>query len=105
MKKNETILQEAQRIIFERAEEKHRDYGPIDDSMKDAATIASIMTGLPISPADMYKCMMALKLSRYKKTYKRDTHLDLVGYAGALSEFEEKRRVVNVNPHLEDEED
>jgi len=37
MGKNETILQEAQKIIFERAEEKHRDYGPIDDSMKDAA--------------------------------------------------------------------
>jgi len=35
MKKDETILQEAQKIIFERAEEKHRDYGPIDDSMKE----------------------------------------------------------------------
>jgi len=89
--KSKTILQEAQEIIFERSEEKQREYGPIDKSMEDAAAIASILTGKRINPEDMYKCMMALKLARYKKNYKRDTHLDLVGYAGALAAYEEKR--------------
>jgi len=89
--KSKSILEEAQGIIFERSEEKQRDYGSIDKSMEDAATIASILTGKNIDASDMYKCMMALKLARYKKSYKRDTHLDLVAYAGALAAYEEKR--------------
>ena len=89
--KSKTILEEAQGIIFEGTEEKVRDYGPIDESMTNAATIASILTGKNITAEDMYKCMMALKLARYKKSYKRDTHLDLVAYAGALAAYEEKQ--------------
>lgn len=89
-KKSKNILEEANEIIFERSEEKERDYGPIDESFEDAATIASILTGKKLTSEDCYKVMIGLKMARMKRKYKRDTYLDTVGYLGALAEMLEK---------------
>jgi len=92
-KQNErNVLEEANEIVFKRSEEKERQYGPIDESMANAAKIASILIGKYVSTKDMYKCMIALKLSRLNKDYKRDTYVDLCGYTGALAEYQEKMK-------------
>ena len=90
MKKKKTILEEAQEIIFERKEEKERDYGPIHQSFKDTATIATILTGKSLTAEDCYKVMIALKQSRMARKFKRDTYLDMVGYTAALNDYLER---------------
>lgn len=89
MKKKKTILEEAQEIIFERAQEKERDYGPIHDVMENTATMASIMTGKELTAEDCYKVMIALKQARMSRKFKRDTYLDMVAYTGALNDYME----------------
>lgn len=92
MSKKKNILEEANEIIFQRAEEKQRDYGPINQSFEETATIASILTGKQLTPGDCYKVMIALKMSRMKRGYKRDTYVDAVGYMGALGEYLEGKK-------------
>jgi hypothetical protein len=82
-----TIFEHANEIIFERNEEKQRQYGPMQESMASAALIASALCNKEITTEDFYKCMMALKLSRLGYSTKRDTILDLIAYAGSLDNF------------------
>jgi hypothetical protein len=84
------ILEKANQIVNERSEEKERMYGPFETSMIKAADLASIMTGKEISAADMYLCMVALKLSRESFAHKEDNLLDAVAYLGALNNLYEK---------------
>lgn len=81
------IFLHANEIINKRSEEKERQYGPINESMTKAANIASEMTNKNINTEDMYKCMMALKLSRMAYSNKYDTSLDLISYCGALNNY------------------
>lgn len=83
------ILEEANDIIFNRGQEKERQYGPIDESLRDTATIASVMTDKTISTSDVYKVLIALKLSRLKYNNKRDTFLDAIGYMAAYQKYTE----------------
>lgn len=92
MGRTKNILKEAEEIIFGREQEKDRDYGPIDESMEDTATIASIMTGKELTAEDCYKVLIALKAARMKKSYKRDTYLDIAAYTGALDAYLEKEK-------------
>jgi len=89
-KKNEkkmNILEQANDIVFKRSEEKERQYGPFSEGMKRAASIASGMTGKNITAVDMFKCMIALKLSRESYSHKEDNLLDAVSYIAALNEY------------------
>lgn len=84
------ILKEAQKIIFDRKEEKERQYGPIDESIAKAARVASDLTNKDITTEDFYKCLIALKISRMAYNTKKDTMLDCVGYIAALDSFKNK---------------
>ena len=79
------ILEEANKIINLRSEEKERMYGPFDESMSKAANVASILCNKEITKEDFYKCMIALKISRMAYNIKEDTMLDCVGYIAALN--------------------
>jgi hypothetical protein len=81
------ILKEADKIVNERSEEKERDYGPFEGGMEKAAKLASIMTSKDISAIDMYKCMLALKMSRESYNHKEDNLLDAVGYIGSMNNY------------------
>jgi hypothetical protein len=81
------ILKKANQIIFEREEEKQREYGPFSESMENAAKVASILCNKEINTEDFYKCMVALKISRMAYNTKKDTMLDCVGYIAALDDF------------------
>lgn len=81
------ILKKANQIIFERVEEKEREYGPIDESIAKAARIASELCNKEISPEDFYKCLIALKISRMAYNTKEDTMVDCVAYIAALDNY------------------
>jgi hypothetical protein len=90
--KPKSILQEAHDIVFERAAEKERQYGPFIQGMSEAAKIASLMSRKEITTTDMFNCMIALKLSRQSYNHKQDNILDLVAYAAALNEYENTKQ-------------
>jgi hypothetical protein len=84
------ILKEADKIINERSEEKTRQYGPFSEGMERAAKIASGMTGKEFTAQDVFKILIALKLSRESYFHKEDNLLDCAAYIGALNNFEEE---------------
>lgn len=84
------ILEKANEIINLRSEEKERVYGPMEESMQKAATLASLLCNKEITKEDFYKCMIALKISRMSYNLKEDTLLDCVGYIAALNNFKNK---------------
>ena len=78
------ILEKANEIVNLRKEEKERMYGNFEEGMKKAALLASLMTSKDITTEDMYKCMVALKLSRESYNHKEDNLLDAVAYLGSM---------------------
>ncbi len=87
MKQKDSILLRAHKIIHERAEEKARQYGPLDESMINAAKIASLMTRQEVTPEMGFAFMIALKLARESYGHKEDNLLDAVAYISALNDF------------------
>jgi hypothetical protein len=71
MKQN-SILQQAHEIVFERGEEKERQYGPFEEGMEQTARIASEMSRKELTAFDVYNVLIALKLSRASWNYKED---------------------------------
>ena len=93
MEKN--ILHRAHEIIFQRKEEKERQYGPLEESMAKAARVASELCNKEITTEDFYKCMIALKVSRMAYNLKDDTMLDTVAYVAGLDDFNKKNKIDN----------
>lgn len=86
------ILEEANKIVNERSQEKEREYGPFEDSMSKAAKIASELTNKNITTEDFYKCMIALKLSRISFKLKEDSLLDCVEFE-PIRKWAKKRNI------------
>jgi hypothetical protein len=87
------ILEEANKIVNLRSEEKERMYGPFEEGMDRAAMIASGMTGRDINAKDVYAILVALKLSRHSYNYKEDNLLDAVAYIGSLNNYIQKNDI------------
>lgn len=81
------ILEQANKIINERSEEKERQYGPIGDGFDRAALIASGMSGKEWSAHDIFIAMISLKFSRQSYNFKEDNLLDAVAYIGAWQNY------------------
>jgi|TARA_Y100001973_G_C5184172_1_gene326763 hypothetical protein len=91
------ILNEANKIINKRSEEKSRQYGPFSEGMERAAKIFNGMTGLNLKPEHVYKMLIALKLSRESYNHKEDNLLDAVAYLGALNNYINEKSNINKN--------
>jgi len=92
MDKQKTILQRAHDIVYERKEEKEREYGAFDASMTKAARVASELCNKDITAEDFYKCMIALKVSRMAYNLKEDTMLDSVAYIAGLHHYNQNKK-------------
>ena len=95
------ILEEANKIVNVRSEEKERMYGDFEQGMTKAAKLASIMTNKNINTNDMYLCMVALKLSRQSYNHKEDNLLDAVAYLGSLNNYLSKQEEVKEFSNLD----
>lgn len=85
------ILEQANRIVNKRSQEKEREYGPFEEGMERTAMIARGMTGKHLTAKDCYAVMVALKLSRHSYKYKEDNLLDAVAYLGSLNNYEQSQ--------------
>lgn len=88
------ILEKANKIVNERAEEKERQYGPFQASMERAAAFYNLMSpaNQQITAIGMYRAMIALKLSREAYTHKEDNLLDAVAYIGSMNDYLEEHK-------------
>lgn len=86
------ILERANEIVFERSEEKERQYGPFDESMEKMKNIFNAISGLDLKAEHMYIAMIALKLSRESYNHKEDNLLDMVAYTAQLNEYLNKKQ-------------
>jgi len=82
-----TILQKAQSIVYDRSQERTRQYGDIQQSMKKAAEIASSISNKSYSPDDIYIAIISIKLSRQAHAHKEDNLLDCVAYMSAYNDY------------------
>jgi len=86
------ILEEANKIVNKRSQEKERQYGPFDESMDRMRDLYNNMTGQKLETKDMFMAMIAMKLSREAFCHKEDNLLDAVAYIGALNNYLEAKR-------------
>lgn len=92
------ILEQANKIINERSEEKERQYGPMGEGFERAAMIASGMSGKEWSAHDMYIAMVSLKFSRQSYNFKEDNLLDACAYIGAWQNYIDDTKSVQASP-------
>lgn len=85
------ILEEAKKIVYDRSEEKTRQYGDFHQGMERSAQIFNGMTGLNLTAIEMYKALIALKLSRESFNHKEDNLLDAVAYMSSMNDFINKQ--------------
>ena len=86
MRERESILQEAQRIIFERPQA----YGHPKKNFASIAELWSAYLGREITVVDVAHMQILVKIARQKTGYHRDSSADIAGYAGCLERiFEE----------------
>ena len=80
------ILDEAREIVVERST-NHENYGEFSESMARARLIFIGMTGRELPLEDMYKMLVALKMSRESFHHKRDNLVDACGYLQGLEDY------------------
>lgn len=88
---NPSLCQQAHSIVNERNEEKDRMYGPFSEGMDRAAMIFNGMTGLNVTGREMFKALVALKLSRESYNHKTDNLLDSIAYLQGLENYENEK--------------
>jgi len=86
----ESILQEADRIV---SCDRQNDYGhPIEDFTRTGKLWATILDIEKVEPEQVGMCMIALKLSRLCNAYKRDSAVDIGGYAKTIDMVMDKKK-------------
>jgi len=83
----ENILKKAEKILYQRAQEKERKNGDMIQGMKRASRIASGMLGETITPEMILISLIALKLSRASYSYNEDHYLDAINYLATLNDI------------------
>ena len=75
---SENILQEADRIT---SGDRRKEYGSARESFNRIAKLWSIVLGQEVSAMQVILCMIQLKVARQMNGYKRDSLVDIAGYA------------------------
>lgn len=70
--------------------DREKDYGAPEVNFQRIADIWKVLLGREFSPSEVALAMIGLKLARASEGYKRDTYVDLAGYAALLVELAEK---------------
>lgn len=85
------ILEKAKAIVYDRSEEKERQYGPFHESMIHTAQIASAILKKEVTPEEVYIIQVALKLSRECHAHKEDNMLDAIAYLASMNDLRNQK--------------
>jgi len=84
------VLEHARQILYDRSEEKERQYGPFDKGIEITRDLANLMTGSNMSLQQVYSVIIALKLSREAFNHKEDNILDAIVYLAQYNDHMNK---------------
>lgn len=73
-------------------DDRGEDYGGVEDNFADIAAMWSPLLGVTVRPDQVALAMIALKLVRANKAYKRDNAIDIAGYAAHLDSVQQAVR-------------
>tara|TARA_Y100000385_G_C12807039_1_gene514415 strand:- start:197 stop:670 length:474 start_codon:yes stop_codon:yes gene_type:complete len=82
---NKSILLEAENIVNGDRDEQYSDP---NIAFTEYSEILKATFGIDLTPSEICKVQMAIKLGRIKYKYKRDSIVDLCGYAEILNRLE-----------------
>lgn len=86
-KQEQSVTAEANKLIYG---EKQKHYGPVLDSFRKKAAIATILCQKLITPADLCRIMIAIKMTRESISPQlRDSLVDTCGYADLLQQLKD----------------
>jgi hypothetical protein len=80
-----SILTEAESIVNG---DRDVQYGDPNEAFKEYSNILDATFGIKLTPAEICKVQIAVKLGRLKYKHKRDSVVDLCGYAEILNRLE-----------------
>lgn len=80
-----TILQEAQEVVY--SDRVKDGYGDVTSNFNTTAKLWSAILDTAVSPEQVGLCMIAFKLARQKMKYKKDSLVDICGYAATLEKL------------------
>jgi len=84
----ESVCEEADRIV---SADRQNSYGHPHRDFSRTAKIWSAMLDIEVTPEKVGLCMIAVKMSRLCNAYKRDSVVDIAGYAKTVSMVHEYR--------------
>lgn len=79
---------------------KKDSYGPVEESYVDVATIATIVCKKAITPDDVCKVMLAVKLVREGHRHSRDNLVDFCGYAAMLQQLHDAGKAYDIKEEV-----
>ena len=80
-----TILEEAATLI---SGARRDAYGDVRESFATVAAMWSVILRRRVTPSEVARCMIALKLCRENSKAARDNRVDICGYAALLDQLE-----------------
>lgn len=83
--KPKSILNEAEKIVNG---DRNEQYGDPLKAFQEYSNILETNFGIKLTPSEICKVQMAIKLGRMKYKHKRDSVVDLCGYAEILNRLE-----------------
>lgn len=91
---NESVLQEAERIING---QRREDYGGALESFDRIGRLWAVVLGVEVSAEQVALCLIQLKVARAMQGISagklhRDSIVDIAGYAGCLEKIDEERQ-------------
>lgn len=84
------VLEQVDEIIYKNRDD--RNYGSFSESMEKTAALASLMTGKEITAVDVYKILIAMKMTREENAHKDDNIVDAIGYLAGLYDYYNERK-------------
>lgn len=78
MPKHESVLKEAHKIVNSVRAGEYGD--PVRNAVREAI-IMTVTTGRTVTPIDVCSMKLSMKLVRSRRSYRRDTNVDIAGYA------------------------
>lgn len=89
-----TILEEAQKVVYG---DRQADYGSVTENFTTIAKLWSAVLKTEVTPEQVGLCMVQVKVARQMHKPKRDSLVDIAGYAATLEKMEDEKNGFNDN--------
>jgi hypothetical protein len=97
MEKNTSLLLQAEKIVNGDRDEQ---YGNPSQAFQEYSNILKTTFDIDLTPEQICKVQMAIKLGRLKYKFKQDSLLDLIGYSEILNRLSTPHHIDSQNQWL-----